>query len=199
MFQSPTLEGLVDELKKLPGIGRKSAARIAFHLLRAPREDAEALARRILDLKTRVRTCSLCGNYTEEETCAICRDPRRDGSLLCVVEQPSDVALLESTGSYRGVYHVLHGVLSPLEGMRPEGLRIRELVERAASGAVKEIILATNPTVEGDATAFYIQNAVRDLPLLVTRIARGVPVGGEIEFADQVTLTRALEGRRALE
>jgi len=199
MFQSPTLEGLVDELKKLPGIGRKSAARIAFHLLRAPREEAEALARRILDLKMRVRTCSLCGNYTEEETCAICRDPRRDGTLLCVVEQPSDVALLESTGSYRGIYHVLHGVLSPLEGMRPEGLRIRELVERASSGAVKEIILATNPTVEGDATAFYIQNAVRDLPVLVTRIARGVPVGGEIEFADQVTLARALEGRRALE
>ncbi|MFH1679960.1 MAG: recombination mediator RecR, partial [Candidatus Eisenbacteria bacterium] len=169
MFQSKTLEALVEELKKLPGIGRKSASRIAFHLLRAPREEAEALARRILEVKERVRLCSVCGNYTEEETCAICRDAKRDDSMICVVEQPSDVALLESTGSYRGVYHVLHGVLSPLEGMRPEGLRIQELVDRAAGGAVKEIIIATNPTVEGDATAFYIQNAVRELPVVVTR------------------------------
>jgi recombination protein RecR len=199
LFQSKTLEALIGELTKLPGVGKKSAARIAFHLLREPRAEAEALAARIVEIKDRVKSCRVCGNYTEEETCPICLDARRDAGLLCVVEQPGDVALLESTGSYRGVYHVLHGALSPLEGLRPEELRIRELVERVAGGSIREIIIATNPTVEGDATAFYIQNAVRDFTVLVTRIARGVPVGGEIEFADQMTLARAMEGRRALE
>ncbi|RPJ49126.1 MAG: recombination protein RecR [Candidatus Latescibacterota bacterium] len=199
MFQSRSLEALIEELRKLPGIGRKSAARIAFHVLRAPQGEAEALARRILEIKEKVRSCRVCGNWTEDETCSICLDPRRDGAIICVVEQPGDVALVEGTGSYRGLYHVLHGALSPLEGVRPEELRIRELAERAAGGSVREIIVATNPTVEGDATAFYIQNAVRETGVLVSRIARGVPVGGEIEFADQVTLARALEGRRALE
>jgi len=199
LFQSRSLEALIEELRKLPGIGRKSAARIAFHVLRAPQGEAEALARRILEIKEKVRSCRVCGNWTEDETCSICLDPRRDGAIICVVEQPGDVALVEGTGSYRGLYHVLHGALSPLEGVRPEELRIRELAERAAGGSVREIIVATNPTVEGDATAFYIQNAVRETGVLVSRIARGVPVGGEIEFADQVTLARALEGRRALE
>lgn len=199
MFQSRSLEALIEELRKLPGIGRKSAARIAFHVLRTPQGEAEALARRILEIKEKVRSCRVCGNWTEDETCSICLDPRRDGAIICVVEQPGDVALVESTGSYRGLYHVLHGALSPLEGVRPEELRIRELAERAAGGGVREIIVATNPTVEGDATAFYIQNAVGETGVLVSRIARGVPVGGEIEFADQVTLARALEGRRALE
>ncbi len=199
MFQSKSLDRLVEELKKLPGVGRKSATRIAFHVLRVPREEVDELARCLTDVKEKVRLCAVCGNYTEDETCGICSDPKRDRSIICVVEQPSDVALLEGTGAYRGVYHVLHGVLSPLEGVRPEGLRIRELVDRAGAGEVEEIIVATNPTVEGDATAWYISQAVEDLDVRVTRIARGVPVGGEIEFADQVTLARALEGRLNLE
>ena len=199
MFPSPTLERLIRELKKLPGVGGKSAARIAFHFLRAPREEVEETARLIHELKEKVRPCRRCGNYTEDDLCAICADPRRDETLLCVVEQPSDVALIEATGAYKGVYHVLHGALSPLEGVRPETLRIDELVERVRSGGVKEIILATNPTVEGDATAFYIAEAVRGPDVSITRIARGVPVGGEIEFADQVTLARALEGRLRIE
>lgn len=195
MFQSRTLDRLVDELKKFPGIGKKSATRIAFHLLRAPREEVEATAGLMVAVKERIRPCVCCGNYTEEDTCGICRDPKRDGALICVVEQPSDVALVEGTGTYRGVYHVLHGVLSPLEGVRPESLHIGELVERVKSGEVREVILATNPTVEGDATAFYIANALKESGAAVTRIARGVPVGGEIEFTDQVTLARAFEGR----
>lgn len=199
MFQSKSLDRLVEELKKLPGVGRKSATRIAFHMLRVPHEEVDELARCLTDVKEKVRLCTTCGNYTEDETCGICSDPKRDRSIICVVEQPSDVALLEGTGTYHGVYHVLHGVLSPLEGVRPEGLRIRELVDRAGAGETEEIIVATNPTVEGDATAWYISQAVEDLPVRVTRIARGVPVGGEIEFADQVTLARALEGRRNLE
>ena len=199
MFQSKSLDRLVEELKKLPGVGRKSATRIAFHMLRVPHEEVDELARCLPDVKEKVRLCTTCGNYTEDETCGICSDPKRDRSIICVVEQPSDVALLEGTGTYHGVYHVLHGVLSPLEGVRPEGLRIRELVDRAGAGETEEIIVATNPTVEGDATAWYISQAVEDLPVRVTRIARGVPVGGEIEFADQVTLARALEGRRNLE
>ena len=199
MFQSKTLERLVSELKKLPGIGAKSATRIAFYLLRAPKEEVEALGALMGDLKEKVRLCSRCGNYTEEELCAICSDAKRDASLVCVVEQPGDVALIEETSSYRGLYHVLHGVLSPLEGVRPEALRIDDLVARVRSGEIREVILATNPTVEGDATAFYIAGMLKKSPVAVTRIARGVPVGGEIEFADQVTLARALEGRSKLE
>jgi len=199
MFQSKSLDRLVEELKKLPGVGRKSATRIAFHMLRVPREEVDELARCLTDVKEKVRLCTICGNYTEDETCGICSDPKRDRSIICVVEQASDVVLLEGTGIFRGLYHVLHGVLSPLEGVRPEGLRIRELVDRAGAGEAEEIVVATNPTVEGDATAWYISQAVEDLPVRVTRIARGVPVGGEIEFADQVTLARALEGRRNLE
>jgi recombination protein RecR len=198
VFQSKTLEGLVAELKKLPGIGAKSATRIAFHLLRTSREEVESLSMFLLGVKEKVRLCSVCGNYTEEETCELCRDPKRDEALICVVEQPSDVYLVEATGAFRGRYHVLHGVLSPLEGVRPEALRIGELVERARAGSIREVILATNPTVEGDATAFYIAEAMKELPVEVSRIARGVPVGGEIEFADQMTLARALEGRRGL-
>lgn len=199
MFQSPSLERLIEELQKLPGVGRKSAVRIALHLLRVPREEVDALAGTLADVKERVRLCDVCGNYTEEETCDICRDRRRDTSVICVVEQPSDIALFESTGTFRGLYHVLHGVLSPLEGVSPEGLRVDELAARIREGGVREVIVATNPTVEGDATAFYLSDALRNLPVEVTRIARGVPVGGEIEFADQVTLARALEGRRTLD
>ncbi|MFH1277383.1 MAG: recombination mediator RecR [Candidatus Eisenbacteria bacterium] len=199
MFQSASLEQLVEELQKLPGVGRKSAVRIALYLLRIPREEVDALVRRMEEVKERVRLCDVCGNYTEDDACDICRDPRRDGTIICVVEQPSDIALFESTGTYRGLYHVLHGVLSPLEGVSPEGLRIDELAARIRQGGVAEVIVATNPTVEGDATAFYLSDALGALPVNVTRIARGVPVGGEIEFADQVTLARALEGRRTLD
>jgi len=199
VFQSRTLERLIEELKKLPGVGNKSAARIALHLLRVPPSEVDLLARRMVEMKEKVRLCAVCGNYTEETRCDVCTDARRDGDTICVVEQPGDVALFEDTGTYRGVYHVLHGVLSPLEGIRPDGLRIDRLVERVRGGGVKEIIIATNPTVEGDATAFFIQESVKDLPVRVTRIARGVPAGGEIEFADPVTLARALEGRQTLE
>ncbi len=199
MFQSPSLEALVQELKKLPGVGNKSALRMAFHLLRAPREEAEALAKWLVRVKERVRLCVVCGNYTEEETCALCLDARRDESLICVVEQPSDIYLVESTGEYRGHYHVLHGALSPLEGVRPESIRIGELVERVARGVVKEVILATNPNVEGDATGFYIADLLKETDVIISRIARGVPVGGELEFADQLTLARAFRGRRGIE
>jgi len=199
MFQSHSLEKLVDELTKLPGIGKKSALRIAYFVLRTPREEVEALAGALTDVKERVILCETCGNYTEEPVCGICLDERRDRSLICVVEQPSDIALLESTGSFRGVYHVLHGVISPLEGVRPEALRIEELAKRAGEASAVEVIVATNPTVEGDATAHYIAEALKDRQVRVTRIARGVPVGGEIEFADQVTLARALEGRRSID
>lgn len=198
MFQSQSLENLVAELKKLPGIGLKSATRIAFHFLRTPKEEVETLSRALEAVKEKVRLCSVCGNYTEDETCAICLDVRRDEGLICVVEQPSDISLLEATAAFRGRYHVLHGALSPVEGIRPESLRIAELVERSRDGAIKEVVLATNPTVEGDATAYYIAEALRDFPIEVSRIARGIPVGGELEFADQLTLARALKGRREL-
>lgn len=199
MFQSQSLESLVAELKKLPGVGAKSAIRIAFHILRAPREEVEAFARALEAVKERVRLCSVCGNYTEDETCEICLDARRDDAVICVVEQPSDIYLLEATAALRGRYHVLHGALSPVEGIRPESLRIAELVDRCRRGAVKEVVVATNPTVEGDATAYYIAESLRELPVEVSRIARGIPVGGELEFADQLTLTRALNGRRGLD
>jgi len=199
VFQSESLESLVAELKKLPGVGLKSATRIAFHVLRAPREEVEALAGHLGAVKERVRLCVVCGNYTEDETCGLCLDVRRDSGMICVVEQPSDVYLIEATAAFRGLYHVLHGALSPLDGVRPESLRIAELVERCGSGEVKEVVLATNPTVEGDATAFYIAEALKECSLAVSRIARGVPVGGELEFADQLTLARALIGRRELE
>ncbi len=199
MFQSKSLESLVAELKKLPGIGFKSATRIAFHILRTPTEEVESLSRSLQAVKEKVRLCSLCGNYTEDESCEICLDARRDAGLICVVEQPSDIYLLEATAAFRGRYHVLHGALSPIEGIRPESLRIGELVERSSGGEVKEVVLATNPTVEGDATAFYIADALRDLPIEVSRIARGIPVGGELEFADQLTLARALKERRELD
>ncbi len=187
------------ELKKLPGIGTKSAVRIAFHILRTPADEVRLLARDLAAVKEKVRLCSVCGNYTEAETCELCEDPRRDTSTICVVEQPSDIHVVESTGVFRGTYHVLHGVLSPLEGVRPEALRIGELVERCRNDGVSEVVLATNPTVEGDATAYYIAEALRKLDVTVSRIARGVPVGGELEFADQLTLARALNGRRELE
>lgn len=193
---------LVVELGKLPGIGEKTAARLAFHILRAPVEDAQALAQAITDLRSKIRLCSSCWDFTEQDPCAICRDERRDGALLCVVAHPQDVIAIERTGGYRGRYHVLHGVLSPLEGIGPEDLRIAELVRRCGGGpapeAVREVIVATNPSVEGETTAIYLAKLIRPLGLKVSRIATGVPMGGELEYADRLTLARALDGRREL-
>lgn len=189
---------LVVELGKLPGVGEKTAARLAFHILRAPIEDAQALAQAITDLRAKIRLCSSCWDFTEADPCAICRDQRRDGSLLCVVAHPQDVIAIERTGGYHGRYHVLHGVLSPLEGIGPDDLRIAELVRRCGDGQTREVIVATNPSVEGETTAIYLAKLIRPLGLRTSRIATGVPMGGELEYADRLTLARALDGRREL-
>ena len=189
------LERLISEFAKLPGIGRKTAQRLTFFLLKEDGERASSLAEAILALKERVKYCSVCFNITEEDPCPICRDPRRDHSTICVVEEPSDLMAIERLGVYKGVYHVLGGVLSPLDGVGPEDLHIRELLERLKEG-VREVILATNPTVEGEATALYLSRLIRPLGIKVSQIARGIPMGGDIELADEMTLTRAFEGRR---
>jgi recombination protein RecR len=186
---------LIQQLAKLPGIGEKTAARLAFHILRGSAEDSAALAAAITEVKQKIRFCSVCCDLTDRDPCAICADARRDDSLVCVVAQPQDVVAIERTGGFRGRYHVLHGTLSPLDGIGPEDLRIAELVRRCASGTA-EVILATSPSVEGEATAVYIAKVVRPLGVRPTRIATGVPMGGELEYADQVTLARAIDGRR---
>jgi recombination protein RecR len=188
---------LIQQLAKLPGIGEKTAARLAFHILRAPAEDAAALGAAIVELRARIKLCSHCCDFTEEDPCPICRDERRDGSIICVVAQPQDVVAIERTGGYRGRYHVLHGVLSPLDGIGPDDLRITELVRRAG-GDVKEVIVATNPSVEGETTAVYLAKLLRPLGVRASRIATGVPMGGELEYADRLTLARALDGRREI-
>jgi len=188
---------LVRELAKLPGIGEKTAARLSFHILRASSEDAAALATAIVDIKQKIRFCSVCCDLTERDPCAICSDARRDPSTVCVVAQPQDVVAIERAGGYRGRYHVLHGILSPLDGIGPEDLRVAELIKRCASG-ISEVILATSPSVEGEATAVYISKLVRPLGIRATRIATGVPIGGELEYADHVTLARAIDGRREI-
>jgi recombination protein RecR len=198
-YSSAVLEAVITELTRLPGLGRKSAQRIAFHLLRSSEGDARKLAQAILDLKSRVEDCGVCGNVTETQPCAICADPRRDPSVLCVVEQPMDVLALERTGEFRGGYHVLKGSLSPIDGIGPEQLRLSELIERVNAGKVSEVIVATNPTAQGEATALYIARLLQNTPgLRVTRIARGVPMGSDLEFSDQVTLARALTGRKEI-
>jgi recombination protein RecR len=189
---------LVAELAKLPGVGEKTAARLAFHILRAPAEDARALAQAIVDLRTKIRLCSSCWDFTEQDPCGICEDQRRDAALLCVVAHPQDVIAIERTGGYRGRYHVLHGVLSPLDGIGPDDLRIAELVKRCGDGRVREVIVATNPSVEGETTAIYLAKLLRPLGVRTSRIATGVPMGGELEYADRLTLARALDGRREL-
>ncbi len=199
MYSSRFLELLVEELTKLPSIGQKSAQRLALHLLRVPKEDALRLADAIRDVRERVGFCGTCGNFSEADPCALCTDPRREGGLVCVVEQPGDVLAFERTGAFRGRYHVLGGALSPLEGTSPEQLRIRELLERLRSGEVREVILATNPNVNGEATALYLSRLLTPLGVRVTRIARGVPMGSDLEYSDLVTLSRALEGRREVE
>jgi recombination protein RecR len=199
VYSSKYLELLIEELVKLPSIGQKSAMRLALHLLRVPKEDALRLAEAIRAVRERVGFCGTCGNFSEDDPCQLCRDPQRDGTLLCVVEQAGDVLALERTASFRGRYHVLGGALSPLEGTSPDQLRIRELLERLRSGEVREIILATNPNVNGEATALYLSRLIAPLGVKVTRIARGVPMGSDLEYSDLVTLARALEGRREVE
>jgi recombination protein RecR len=194
---SPAVENLVAQLTRLPGIGTRTAQRLAFHLLSARKDDALALAAAIQEVKERVRFCRECGNLTEEEVCAICSDARRDRSVVCVVEQPVDVVSLERTHEYRGLYHVLGGSLSPLDGVEPEHLRIAELLERVAGGEIQEVVLATNPNMTGEATAAFLADRVRGR-VRVTRLASGLPVGGDLEYADEVTLGRALAGRREL-
>jgi recombination protein RecR len=194
---SPAVENLVTQLTKLPGIGRRTAQRLTFHLLSARPEDALELSRAIEDVKSRVRFCRECGNLTEDELCPICVDVRRDRSVICVVEQPVDVVSLERTHEYRGLYHVLGGALSPLDGVEPTDLRIGALVTRLEAGEVEEVVLATNPTMTGEATAAYLADRLRG-KVRVTRLASGLPVGGDLEYADEVTLGRALAGRREM-
>jgi recombination protein RecR len=189
---------LIEELAKLPGIGPKTAQRLAFYVLRMPADGAGELARAIVRVKESVTFCSRCMNITEQDPCSVCASPNRDRGLICVVEEPLDVLAIERTGIYRGQYHVLHGALSPMEGVGPDNLRIQELLARLRDGEVREVILATNPNVEGEATAMYIDRLVKPLGLRVSRLARGLPVGGDLEYADEVTLARALEGRREL-
>lgn len=188
---------LVEELSRLPGIGPKTASRLTFYLLRAPKEQVKALSQAIGELREKIVTCEICYNITEESPCDICRDEERDRSLLCVVEEPLDVIAIERT-EYKGLYHVLGGVISPMDGIGPENLKIAQLLRRLESEPVKEVILATNPSLEGESTAIYIRRLLSSSPIKVTRIAHGLPVGGDLEYADQVTLTRALEGRREM-
>jgi recombination protein RecR len=193
------VQDLIDELGRLPGIGPKSAQRIAFYLLAAEEGDVERLAAAMTRMKRQVRFCRICGNVAEEDECRICRDPRRDASVICVVEEPKDVVAIERTREFRGRYHVLGGAINPLEGIGPDNLKVRELMARLGSGTVKELILATDPNTEGEATATYLVRMLRDIPgLTVTRIASGLPMGGDLEFADELTLGRALAGRRAM-
>jgi recombination protein RecR len=194
---SPAVENLVAQLARLPGVGSRTAHRLAFHLLQRPKDEALALSAAIEEVKERVRFCAECGNLTEEELCAICADARRDRATICVVEQPVDVISLERTHEYRGLYHVLGGALSPLDGVEPEHLRIDELVRRVERDGVQEVVLATNPTMTGEATAAFLADRLRDR-VRVTRLASGLPVGGDLEYADEVTLGRALAGRREM-
>ena len=192
---SPAVDNLVAQLTRLPGIGTRTAQRLAFHILAVPSDEANALGHAIAAVKARVRPCRECGNLTEDELCGVCMDTRRDRTVICVVEQPVDVLSLERTHEYRGLYHVLGGALSPLDGVEPGDLRIEQLLERAGDGVVEEVVLATNPTMTGEATAAYLADRLRER-VSVTRLASGLPVGGDLEYADEVTLGRALSGRR---
>lgn len=187
---------LIDELVKLPGIGEKTAQRLTFFLLKMPEEEVKRLAKALVDLKEKISYCVECGNLTEKELCSICSDPRRDRKTICVVEEPNDLLAIEKTGGYSGVYHVLMGSLSPLEGIGPDDIQIKGLLNRIQRESRNEVILATNPNVEGEATAMYISKLLKPLGIRVTRIAHGIPVGGDLEYADEVTMSRALEGRR---
>ena len=196
-FAEP-LARLIDQFKRLPGIGQKSAQRIAFHVLRTGREDAEHLAQALLDVKDKLGLCRLCNNISESDLCLYCRDATRDPKVVCVVEEPTNIVGIETTRQYEGRYHVLHGALSPLRGIGPESLKIKGLVERIGQGEIQEVIVATNPTVEGEATAVYLARLLKPLGVKVSRIAMGVPVGSDLEFADEVTISKAMEGRREM-
>jgi recombination protein RecR len=187
---------LIEAFNKLPGIGPKSAQRLTYYLLRAPQEEAQALAEAILEMKEKIVLCSVCQNITDADPCAICQDGQRDRTKICVVEEPLDILALERTGSYKGLYHVLHGVISPMDGIGPDELKMRELLARLKAGEVQEVIEATNPNLEGEATAMYLTRLIAPLGIRVTRLARGLPVGADLEYADDVTLARALEGRQ---
>ncbi len=193
---TPAVEDLIAKLAKLPGIGKKTAARLAFHILQSSLEDAQGLARSILQVKERIGLCHICFNIAEGQVCPICRNSQRDRSLLCVVEAPSDLMAIESTGIFKGLYHVLQGAIAPLDGIGPQELKIAELLERLKQGGVREVIIATNPTIEGDATALYLAKVVKPLRITVTRIAQGIPAGGDIEYVDIKTMSKSLEGRR---
>jgi recombination protein RecR len=197
--EASSLNRLINELKRLPGIGTKTAQRLAFFMMKMPKDRALSLARAIEDIKEKIRFCSRCGNLAEAELCGICADPRRDSSLVCVVQEAMDVMAIDRTGEYRGVYHVLHGALSPIDDIGPEELNIRSLVERLERETVREVILATDPTIEGEATAMYLARLIRsESKCKVSRIAHGIPMGGHLEYADEVTLSKAMEGRREI-
>ncbi|MCX7984192.1 MAG: recombination mediator RecR [Bacteroidetes bacterium] len=195
VFTATSLEELAEHFAQLPGIGRKTAHRLALYILKMPHEEVSALANALLTVKEKVRYCSLCANITENDPCIICSDPKRDHSLICVVEEPNDVLAIEKTNEYHGLYHVLGGVLSPLDGIGPEELKIKELLHRVSTTHIDEVILALNPNVEGEATTLYLAKLLKPFGMKVTRIARGLPVGADLEFADEATVTRALEGR----
>ena len=196
-FAEP-LARLITEFKRLPGIGQKSAQRIAFHVMRASREDAEHLSQAILDVKDKLTMCVVCNNISDAELCQYCRDPQRDQKIVCVVEDPNNIVGIETTRQFNGLYHVLGGALSPLRGIGPEQLKIKSLVDRIGKGTIEEVIVATNPTTEGEATAVYLSKLLKPLGMRVTRIAMGIPVGSDLEFADEVTIWKALEGRREI-
>lgn len=192
------IDKLIHELAKLPGIGEKSATRLAYYILRAPADYAKSFASALVEVKEKVRLCSVCANLSESDPCLVCQDPRRDRSIICVIEDPSDLLAVERTDAYRGQYHVLHGVLSPLDGVGPEDLKVKELLTRLGNGSVKEVIVATNPSVEGEATALYLTRMIKPCGVKVSRIASGVPIGGDLEYTDQVTISRAIEARHEI-
>ena len=198
MEYAKPLARLVGEFEKLPGIGPKSAQRLAFHILRMSEDNAQALAAAVLEVKHSIKLCPVCYNYTDQDRCGICSEVKRDKSLLCVVAEPRDVVAMEKTNEFRGTYHVLGGVISPMDGINPEMLKIRELVNRVSEGEIREVVLATNPTIEGDTTAMYIAGLLKPLGIKVTRIAHGMPVGGDMDYADQATLIQALQWRREI-
>ena len=198
-MHADAVQNLIDQLGRLPGVGPKSAQRIAYHLLKVPREDALALASSVVEAKDRVRFCASCHNLAEAELCTICADPRRDRSVICLVEEPRDIVAVERTGGFAGRYHVLGGAINPMEGIGPDQLKVRELLARIDAEGVTEVILCTNPNLEGDTTAMYLARLLAPLEIRVTRIASGLPVGGDLEYADELTLGRALEGRRDVE
>ena len=197
-FYAAPIAKLIDELSKLPGVGNKTAQRLAFHILNMSSEDVEKLSSSIVNAKRNIRYCKVCCNITDSDVCDICANAKRDSSTICVVEDPKDVVAMEKTREFKGLYHVLNGAISPMEGVGPEEIRIKELLQRVADNEIKEIILATNPNIEGEATAMYISRLLKPIGIKVTRIAHGVPVGGDLEYADEVTLMKALEGRREI-